>query len=258
MSKKHYFLISGFIIISLVGLVWSVLRFMEPRAIPKVKWSAVKSEYRIRDAILHILKQPLSQAQFVLIGVPSNEPKWLNLVSLILQKAMIDKKGSQVWVTEELSAMREKLPDIPILTFEMSDPPASHDTDLGKVFHNDLKGSHFIVTGLVDALSFNEESRGGWLRANHKESVHLVFSDAILNREEEKNALIPCDTSGKKFAVGRLGCEILSLSRMSYRKIRKTLDMGFATSQISERDYLTVIKFGPNQKEGDSLNDNAN
>jgi hypothetical protein len=161
---------------------------------------------------------------------------------------MNDKPGSQIWVTEELTEMKEKLPDYSILTFDMNDHPAANYSELGKAFMNDLTSSHIIVTGLVDALSFNENSRGGWLRAHNKTSIHLIFSDAILSREEEKNALLPCDTSGREFAVGRLGCEILNLSRINYRKIKKTPDMGFATSQISERDYLTIIKFVPEQK----------
>jgi hypothetical protein len=242
MSKKQYFVISSLVIIALIGLVWSVLLLMEPKAIPKIKWSSIKTEERIREGLGHILKPQIEQSQFVILGVPSDELKWIRISGLVAQKIQVLKPRLQIWAAEELIEVSNFLEGSAVKTFSMKDSPAASYSDLGKVFLQDQDSTLLVLTGLLDASSFNEEGRGGWLRANQKKSIHLLFADVIPNREQESEALLPCDTSGKKFAVGRLGCEILNLSRLNYRKIKKTEGLGFATSQISERDVLTVVK----------------
>jgi len=243
MSKKQYFLISSLAIAVLVGMVWSALFLMEPKAIPKIKWSSITSEDRISNGIAHILKIQIEKAPFIVIGLPSNEPKWIRLVSLQIRKLLEMNPLSQIWVTEELFEIKNELSDIEINSFIMSDPPGSPYSEIGKIFIKGSEQTQIIVTGLLDAVSYNQDSRGGWLRGHQKSTIHLLFADAILTREQEGTAHLPCDTSGKKFAVGQLGCDILNISRLNYRKIKKTEGLGFATSQISERDYLTVIKF---------------
>lgn len=243
MSKKHYFLFSSLVLVSLVGLVWGAFLLLEPKAIPKIKWSMVKTQDRLREGLLHSLQKPLNEAQFIVLGVPSNEPKWIHLVGLFVSRWQASNGTSTIWVAQELSDLQNSLGETSIKLFDMSEAPGASYSDLGQEFNQPGVNKNIVVTGLLDAASFNEESRGGWLREHNKASVHLLFAEAIKNRESESQALLPCDTSGKKFAIGRLGCDILNLSRLNYRKIKKTLGLGFATSQISERDYLTVIKF---------------
>jgi hypothetical protein len=254
MSKKQYFFISSFIILALVGIVWSVVLLMDPKAIPKIKWSSIKTEERIGVGLGHILKPQMEESQFVIIGVPTNEPKWIRILALIARKVKVMKPSVQIWVAEELVEVSNLLEGSSVKIFSTNDPPAVLYSDLGKVFLQDQESPHLLLTGLVDASSFNEDGRGGWLRANQKKSIHLLFADVIQSRDSESQALLPCDTSGRKFAVGRLGCDILSLSRLNYRKIKKTEGWGFATSQISERDFLTVVK-APNQKHENTENE---
>lgn len=245
MSKKQYFWISSFVILTLVGSVWAAFRLLEPKAIPKIKWSVVSGGQRSIDAIQFSLKPKLESTQFILVGVPGNHPKWISLLENFVNNQLAIQPRLEVFALEDIKSSLELSFQSKVQLFDLTDSPDSPFTTLGKIFKSNPEASKkfLILTSLVDSLSFNPDSRGGWLRGNNRNSIHIQFAEAISNRSEEVKAEYTCDTSGKLFALGRIGCEILNLSRLNYRKMAKKEGFGFVMSQISERDYLAIFRF---------------
>lgn len=240
MTKKQYFYLTLSMALVIGGFGWTALQLMEPKAIPKIKWSvvpevqkfAISQEFRLHDEIKNV--------NWVVIGIPDTRSIWAQQVMYF---ASTYQGPFTLWVADEMEFKESLATNVMIKKFSWSETPGDEQTELGKMMQNNQSGRHILVTSTMDALSFNEGSRGYWLRLNHKKSLHLIWSDIIEKREQEASLTIPCDTSGKQFAIGRLGCEILNLSRLNYQKIKKSgVGWGFVMSQISERDYLALLR----------------
>lgn len=243
MKKSTSFYFSAGMILALVGFTWLGLSLVEPKAIPKIKWSVVDELSRAQVAIDFSLTRDLEKSDFLILGVPSTEPEWTDLLRLIISARMKLDPRLEVWLALPFVPSLGDL-SLPDMIFDLTDTPGGDYTAFGKRLKNHSQGKVLIVTSLADALSFYPETHGGWLRNNGLKSTHVLMAKAILSREHEATAEITCDTSGKLHAVGRLGCEILNLSRLNYRKMAKAKPgIGFLMSQISERDFLALFNF---------------
>lgn len=249
MTKKHYFFLTLSIALVIGGFGWTALQLLEPKAIPKIKWSVVQEPEKFAVSQEFRLHDEIKNAEWIVIGLPDNRKLWAQQVIYFLQTLKTDYT---LWVANEADFKEQPIWPQPPKTFSWSETPGDESTELGQSMigsQNNLASPHVLVTSTMDALSFNEGSRGYWLRLNHKKSVHLIWSEVLQKREDEATMAIPCDTSGKQFAIGRLGCEILNLSRLNYRKIKKSGEgWGFIMSQISERDFLALLRISQVQK----------
>lgn len=254
--KKKSFLISSLVIVFLVLLSWVAIQVIGPKAVPKIKWSGVKSESRLISSILFSLKPQIERADFILIGVPSNEPQWSYLLySLVLEVVqevkLTRQKDTDIWVA---SPLEEKFlqENTLVNVFDFNEIPDSTSSDLGRRLTESPSPENvtLIVSGVADVLSYYPELRGGYLRKQNKNSLHLLFSEVQLPDTDSKSFLFFCDTSGKLGAMGTFGCEITQSSRVNYKKIKKTKEpIGFLMNQISERDYLILINREKSVKE---------
>lgn len=244
MTKKHYFYLTLSIALVIGGFGWTALQLMEPKAIPKIKWSVVQEPQKFAVSQEFRMHDEIKNADWIVIGIPDNREIWTQQISYFIQALQEERT---IWVADEADFREPLNGGQPVKRFSWSEAPGDEATDLGQSMRADklgVTGRHILITSTMDALSFNEGSRGYWLRLNHKKSFHLIWSEIIEKREQEAAMTIPCDTSGKQFAIGRLGCEILNLSRLNYRKIKKSgTGWGFVMSQISERDYLALLRF---------------
>jgi hypothetical protein len=261
MSKKHSFLLSLSFIIGCLLLGGGLLFRLDSTSTVKIPWTKVESLDSVAHDLSAALIEDIQKAQYLVVGVPSNHPQWIRLVKAMLEQLQQLHGGPfPVWIPQELEALKTlevtKGEDLYYdwNLFELKESSESLYSRWSQVHESfyqnrELPPLSVVVTALTDAISFNEGSHF-WNLKEQKQTVHLLFAEALQSRQSEANSVLPCDTSGKKFAVGQVGCDILSLSRLNYKKIKNFLQkdlenqkIGFATNQISDRDYLTILYF---------------
>lgn len=244
-AKKYagYFLLLVIVVAGLGLVIWTGF---EPRVIQKIKISQFENPTVVGNSLLLRMNQELKSAPVLLWGFPHTQNQ--DIVPVLLETIRlsqgVDLGFDKVIVDSNLAAV---VPELTQISGDRLDTKIEIDRLAGLLTEAEKAGHRvLVVLPTVFAATSLVGSPAHILSQNQISLISFVVSSFPRSREDENTASIPCnvnvrDTEG----TGSLGCKVLSVARMGYRKHFAPDAIVGSLSQISKLDYLLLLTREP-------------
>lgn len=230
-----------------LGVYFSMNFAIQPRAIPKIKFSQVDTPEVLGKGVFERLRLEIQQADVVLLGVTPNQ-----IEDMELWRGFIDannQPGSKydIIVGDPKLPYLELFPEVVHMDIQEEMPRFVEG-----VKHARANGQRMAV--IVPTLYSSKLIRGNpanRLKSNFAIETTSFSAVKFPSTREHEAAFTPkCEMeSGKDLAgTGSLGCLLLEIARKTYRK---TLEPGRYSGMMEmtgTNDYLVLLNRNPNPR----------
>ena len=245
LGMKKYWGLGALGLIALVGLVSVIYWGVQPRPLPKIKLSLFQTTNVVANSILISLRPELQEHSLVIWGI---EPGQADLTRVLLDFVNLNQEPTTAFqgyvVDQELENMIPELRTIPGDRIETLKEPDRLLAAFQQLEKNHTRA--LFIMPAAYAATFLPGSPGQKLREQGFPFVTILMHSFPRRREDEKKLSTPCDVADHDMSgTGGLGCEILSLARLNYRKHFKSNDLIGLMSQVSQNDFLFLLAREP-------------
>lgn len=245
--KKYagYFLLLVIVVAGLGLVIWTGF---EPRVIQKIKISQFENPTVAANSLLLRMNQELKSVPVLMWGFPHSQNQ--DIVPILLEFIRLSPGVNQgfdkVVVDSNLDVV---VPELAQVSGDRLDTKIEIDR-LAGLLTEAQKAGHRVLVVLPTVFSATSlvGSPAHILSQNQIPLISFVVSSFPRSRESENLSSIPCnvnvrDTEG----TGALGCQMLSVARMGYRKRFDSGAIVGSLSQISKLDYLFLLTREPSE-----------
>lgn len=226
------------IIFCVVGLGVTIYFSIQPRSVPKIKFSQVDSAERIGQAVFERLRLEIQGMPLLFFGVAPGHEEDMDLLNGFLA-ALPDAsvKYDMILMDPNLS-FKEKI---------------VHQQELDLKSNLDQTASAFqtlldqgkrvlVVVPHIYAVHQLKGNPISLLESQHQLLVHSFYiGKPVWSRDLEAKMEIPCITGEDLLGTGLFGCSILQKSRTIYRKPKVPGKYIGLMDQTGARDYMILF-----------------
>lgn len=243
-NMKTKFLVSGFLIMVLAGVFFTLKFGLQPRPLAKINISSFETPLKFAESIELRLREEIKATPILILGYQPEKPHQLELVREFL------KSNKEPEMSYEAVVADEHL-DLPteIGVSEKIDTNQKIEA-LAQGLKTALEQKRRVV--LIVPSIYSAQLVGGNVADLLKRQYQLPIGSFTVvelprTREQEKEVTIPClmkdaDNTG----TGSLGCAILQAGRATYRK---KMPPGFRTGMMDQRGGSDFLIFYSNEVE---------
>jgi hypothetical protein len=238
------------------GLAVVLYFSIQPKTLPKIKPSGFRDEAEVAQSIHQRLQQEIQKTRIFFVGLSDTEKNQGKvLFEFIKQLKLVHPEIKRVLFDAEI--YRQLLVQMPewqnidseIKVFHL--PQQIQDFLVSFEATQKEQGGALLVLPTLQVTRRFEESviSAMYSGVNSKNSppvMSVLFANYFVSTDQKTDLIgttIPCHTSEKDQAgTGDLGCLIMRLSRVNERKLLKYKKLSGFMDQISESEYLMVLK----------------
>ena len=245
LNMKKYLGPAALGLVALLGLVSVIYWGVQPRPLPKIKLSLFQTTNVAANSILISLRPELQEHSLFILGI---EPGQADLTRVLLDFVNLNQDPSTAFqgyvVDQELEQMIPELKTIPGDRFETLKEKERLVAAFQQLSKSQTRA--LFIMPAAYAATFLSGSPGQQLREQGFSFSTILLHSFPRRREDEKKLSTPCDVASHDMSgTGGLGCEILSIARLNYRKHFKTDDLIGLMSQVSQNDFLFLLAREP-------------
>lgn len=236
MKKYLSWLILGGLV--LVGMAVTIYVAVEPRAVPKIKFSQFINAEAMSAALLQRLRLEITGSQVLFLGIQAEEKEHYVLVNDFIQRIQSEIHPLRVAVDPHLphKSMISYQDEIDLKSEPDRFVEGVRQSYTQKVFLvvivPSLYASYLLSESPVSKLEKETQLRG----------TSFIFSKFPRSRDEESRLYYPCVSEDRDHqGSSPLGCMILNQARLSYRKKDVPGKKSGLAYQVGLSEYLVLL-----------------
>lgn len=227
-------------ILGISGLSISIYFSIQPKPIPKIKYSLFSSPEEIGLAITHRLRLELSKETLIFLGIDPSNLEHYSLVNGFI--AAMQKEGMGF----ESVVVDPKLPKKDLITHQ-EEIDLRSEMDRFKVGMSAAQSKNkkiAVILPTILASTLIDGSPVSMLMKDEKTSaIVFTIAELLISTAEESSTLYPCVANhADALGISKLGCLILTKSRPLYRKPSPGAKMPALMDQIGLAEYLILFR----------------
>lgn len=240
--RKAIYWVTALIVLS-VGITICVYFGIQPKSIPKIKLSYLKTSREFGDAMVLSSQPAIDKTKLILLGV------------------LPEMSSHKELIPEMVDSLRRKYPNLVVIVdfrFGLKESlhadaeinPDVGNSDIATLIEAPLRLDKriLLILSVVHTSSLIKRNLINGLREQFAGQVMgLTIGNFPRSREEESDSLIRCQTEeADPTGYGSLGCMVLAMSRRNYYKRSKevTMNSGYVgmMDQVGLFDFLALFR----------------
>lgn len=241
---KTKLLVSGFILMVLAGVIFTLKFGMRPRPLPKINISSFETPLKLAESIELRLREEIKSMPILILGYQPEKPHQLELIKEFLKSNKEPGMNYETVVADEHLELPTELG-----VSEKIDTNQKVEA-LAQGLKTALEQKRRVA--LIVPSIYSAQLVGGNVADLLKRQYQLPITSFTVvelprTREQEKEVSIPClMTDADNTGTGSLGCAILQAGRATYRK---KMPPGFRTGMMDQRGSSDYFIFYSNDVE---------
>ncbi|MBC7370378.1 MAG: hypothetical protein H7326_02370 [Bdellovibrionaceae bacterium] len=227
-------------IVLLLGVGFSVFMGIQPKSVPKIRYSHFEHPDKLADAIILRMNQELKGYPLIMLGVMPGRPHDLEVWKAFLAQSSVPGVQYQALVID---------PELPGAA-EMF--PSAVKIDLKRELDRFIEGAKnartqgirmaVIAPTIYTTQILKENPSGVIIKTTDLRPASFSIMGFARNPEEEQKQEIRCVMGeGDRDGLGPLGCVAQNKARLSYRKEADPAKFEGLMDLVGERDYLILF-----------------
>lgn len=237
MKQKIFYVFFGILV--LVGLVVSIYFGLNPKPIPKIKFSSIESPEKLAQAVHFRLAQEIAPNKLFAIGYQPEHPEQLKVIKYWKENGLAD-----IWFADVNLQLGEEFSEV-----EKFDSKTQFEDLAKKLFqlYSTDKKIAVILPSVYSSQIVNDNFVDLFKRKYYLPIMSLTLVELLRVRDQEKALVLKCYMpDADKTGFGALGCATLQQSRFFYRKKGEP---GKKTAYMDQRGALDYLIFYSNEIE---------
>jgi hypothetical protein len=235
--KNFSWVVLGILVVA--GLVASLYFSLQPRPIPKIRYSLFQSPKELGVALTQRLRLEIKQASVIFFGIdPSNLDQY-QIVIGALELLRTEGEGIDVVVVDPNLTHKVEIPHQDEIELKLELERFSEGIKTAK----GLKKRVAMVLPAIYASTLLENSPVSKYLANER-GTGLVFTMSRFptNQAEESDLIYPCVPHQEdRVGARNLGCMIVSKAKTLYRKKNPAPKRAGLVDQVGLSEYLVLF-----------------